>query len=493
MAETQPIPADLGEQTKAQTAIVSGIVLDGLLWADGGTCANPLNFPRDGYGYRRGYWTYRWMLQHPVIRHVRQIATAPVIASTWDYKKATPDVPDARVELVRRNLDPLRRRIEEDALRGRDYGWAGFEPVWDSAGGEYRLECLKPLSHDATTILIDDNGNFAGLAQGNLKTATTVDTQNGQKVQGLPAPYKAWLYTYDRESGNLHGRSWLENIRETAWKDWLDAAQQLAKLSTKIAGTQAIIKSPEDKKDASIALIKALANGAAGGWLPSLISDDIQPGQNIDMWKLVVELSKSSLTTIDVLDFGSTTAAITGLLERMKHAEGLMFEGGLRSPRSGREGEHGTKAEAGIHTDTGVISAELDDDDIAQQLQPVVDALLVLNYGPDAAGTIRIDPPPLVDDKADRALGVIDAVTAKDTPVARAAAKMLDWERLFKDLDAPLLEGAKFELEEPQPQPVQPPPAPPTNGNGRVNGKANGKADWIQQKLNQRMGNRSNN
>jgi hypothetical protein len=39
----------------------------------------------------------------------------------------------------------------------------------------------------------------------------------------------------------------------------------------------------------------------------------------------------------------------------MKHDEELMFAGGLRPSRTGLEGKHGTKAESGVMTDTGML------------------------------------------------------------------------------------------------------------------------------------------
>jgi hypothetical protein len=462
-----PSKEQLAEQTLAQSGYGWGAGL-GILYANGGCADNPLAFPRYEHLYTRSYWTQRWMLKHPRVWEVRGIRNAPIEGSIWDYKKRDKDVPDERVELVRRNFDPLRHRYVKDALHGADYGWAPFEPIWDVAGGEWRLTELKPLLCDSTTIITDKSGRFTGLAQGDVGALTAIDA-SGAAVQALPAPFKALVFTYNRECGNLHGDPWLEHIRETAWKDWLDTAQQLVKLGGKLAGTQAVVKSPPDKKDASIALIKALANGAPGLWIPSLALA-VDPKGNTDLWELVVKLSKEALTQVEVLDFGSTTDAIAGLLDRLRHDEELMYAGGQRPSRSAMEGQHGTKAEAGIHTDTGVKSAEVDDDDLAQQLQPVVDALLTLNFGPGAAGTVYIDPPPLVDTKVERSMKLIDAIT-KPGNVAAALAKIIDGVQLVKDLDGPVLPNAKWEVPEPQPpQSVPGNPAgngTPMNGNGK--------------------------
>jgi hypothetical protein len=217
-----PRKEQLGEQTPAQTPGYGwgGLGL-GVLYANGGCADNPLGFARYGEPYARSYWTYRWMLRHPRVWEVRGVRNSPLLGSGWDYKKRDKDVPDERVELVRRNFDPLRRRYVEDALWGADYGWAGFEPIWDTAGGEWRLAEMKPLWQGSTTIITDKSGRLTGLAQGPLNDTTLQATDaSGGKIQALPAPFKALVYTYNRQCGNLHGEGWLEHIRETAWKDW---------------------------------------------------------------------------------------------------------------------------------------------------------------------------------------------------------------------------------------------------------------------------------
>ncbi len=454
---TLQIPKE--ELTKEQTGPQSSrynpqLLGQGVLYASGGCSSNPMGFAGYGLGYGRTYLTYRWMLQNPIVRLVRAISTAPIVSSYWQYKAADDSVPQERVDLIQKMFDRVRQRAISDILRGRDYGWSAFEPLWENRGGETWLKELKPLTPDYTTILTDDAGRFVGL-QANLRTGVEgmkVTTESGQVLMGLPAPYKAWVYTYDRECGNLYGRSWLENIRETAWKDWLDTSQQLQKLSGSIAGTQVIIKSPDSAKDVCIALIKALANGAVGGWIPSMLVN-IKPGDSINYQQLV-DLAKASIIDFELLDFGTRTPAIAGLLARLQHDEELIFAGGLRPSRSGMEGKHGTKAEAVVHSDTGMMTTELDDDDIAAQMQPMVDAALVLNFGPDAAGSVFIDPPPLLDSKSQRFDDFIKAV-AGNPDVALALAKFADIEKLLEGLDIPVIEGGTFEV-----VPTAPAPAP---------------------------------
>jgi hypothetical protein len=319
-----------------------------MLRANGGTYANPMGFPGYDSLYSGSYQTYRWVMQHPIVQLVDAIAVGPILTSEWEYEKSDKRVPDSDVELVRSNLDPIRTQLLQDFFRvGRRYGWAGGEPRWEISqrGSETRLVAVKPLLHDITEILKDRYGNPTGLVN------YRVPEDSDKTEVRLPFPYKGFLYTYDSYAGDPYGRSWLENIRATAWKDWLDAAQQLQLLGAKIAGITSVVISPPGefldeqgnrvsyRKNAEIA-IGAIADGAAGVWFPSIALAIDEKG-NIDAIKLMAELAGKSLTSIETLDFGNNAPAIKGQLERMIHAEELIFAGGLRPSRSGLQGSSG--------------------------------------------------------------------------------------------------------------------------------------------------------
>jgi hypothetical protein len=167
-------------------------------------------------------------------------------------------------------------------------------------------------------------------------------------------------------------------------------------------------------------VLRALGSGAIGAWFPSLSLSPDAKG-NLDAMKVLVELAGKSLTHFEKFDFTGQTAAIKPILERMIHAEQLMFAGGLRSARVGMEGQHGTKAEAGEHTDTGTINAEADDEQFARQCQPLVDANLVLNRSAKARGKVRIKPPSLVDRKTAIYKAVLLALT-NDSAISQELA-----------------------------------------------------------------------
>lgn len=442
-----PLQKGTDERTGAQHAgreIIPGWAGQ-FFYGNGGTLDNPMAFPGYDKLYTGTTQTYRWMLQHPILRLVRSIATGAVIASTWEYEADT-GVETSIVDAVERTFDRLRPEMMDDFyVRGRDYGWVTGEPIWrfDGSLGIDDLVRVKPLLNEVTTILQDDHGNFDG-----LRNQVSVGT-SGAAPDLLPAPYKAWKFTYDGEAGYHHGRSWLENVRATAWKDWLDCAQQLQRLGTKISGVSTIIKSPAGTfpgpigsdgkpttisyaKNAEIA-IKALAAGAAGVWFPSLgIAPDTKG--NLDAMKVLIELAGKSLTTIEVVDHSGNSQAIDPILKRMIHAEELMFAGGLRSARTGLQGQHGTKEEAGIHTQTGDTNAEAEDGNFARQCQPLLDAFVSVNWSPNLAGRIRIKTPSLVDRKTAILKALILALI-NIPEIAVEIAKTTNMDKLLDALD----------------------------------------------------------
>jgi hypothetical protein len=462
----QPIPSQeqLSQEFTGPQALWFGY---GLLWASGGSVGNPCGFPRYDTGYPWSYWLVRYMLENATLALVRSISTSPIRASYWQYKAADKSVPETRVQFIQNMFDKIRAASMADLIRGRDYGWAGFEPIWDNAGGETHLIELKPLSHEQTSILVDKKGRFSGLSQGPLEK--DIKAKSGEsETSGLPAPYKAWVYTYDKECGNLHGRSWLKTVYAD-WKDFQDCRQQLQKIKAQIAGTQLVIKSPERLKDACVNAGKAMSNGAPALWIPSTLENlkGMNPGNDLPTWKAISDLAETSLISMDLLDFAPKAPAIASILDQMRHDEELMFAGGLRPSRTGLEGEHGTKAEAGVHTDTGMLAAELEDDEIAAQMQVMVDAVLELNFGSDAKGSVYIDPPPLVDSKSIRYADFISAISP-DRRVSKALAEGVDLQKVMEGLDIPIKEGASFEIQD-EPQPTNTPfSQTPINGNGKT-------------------------
>lgn len=418
-------------------------------YGNGGTMDNPMGYPGWVSFYTGSILTYRWMLQLPVLRLVRSIDVGIISSSNWEYE-ADKGVPDNIKEFITSNMDRLRLKlIMEFFLRGRDYGSMSGEILWEERDGLLRIRDVKPLLNELCKSLQDRTGQVIGV-RNNLRGQDA----SGKEVEfvDLALPYKGFHFTFDGEAGNPYGRSWLENCRATSFREWLNCSQQLQALGVKITGVVTIITAPSGRfptgklnadgtmqfdtyKASSERVISGLAKGSAGAYVPGIGFDIDQKG-NIDMMKLMAQLIGKSMVTVDIKDFGSQASAIEGILSRMKHAEVNMFAAGLRSSRTGLEGEHGTKEEAGVHTDTGTLNAETEDRLFAAACQPLVDAQLEVNFGPKYIGKVRIKPASLIDRKSQVLRAFLMAVL-QDRNIAIEGVAAADMDQIYKSLGIP--------------------------------------------------------
>jgi hypothetical protein len=449
----QPTDAGLHDEATGEQNPGHGMFHPGLsspfmpfLFSNGGSMDNPMAFPGYNALYTGTYRTYRWMLQHPTIRLVRAISCADILCNRWEYVKVGKGISDEWATAVQDQMDPLRFDLLHDFfVRGRDFGWQSGEIIWEIRDSMTWLTRMKPLLVDITECLRDEKGNFSGV----INFVPDAILNPDKHVVRLAAPYRAWKYTYDAEAGYLYGRSWLENLRMTVWRDWLSCDQQLERLGAKITGIQLILTSPSgtfptgkvdsngkpeflEYRKVCEHLIRALANGSPGAWLPSL-NIPTDPKGNINTAKIIAELATKAAVTPTLLNHGSTTPAIEGILKRMMHAEDLMFEGSLRSPRSGGRGQGG-KSDTEELNEVGASIAQLEDQGFARQCQPLVDAILVLNFGEEARGKIRIQPPSIVDNKRGYMKAMILAAM-NDPIIAREMLRIINMKVELNNMD----------------------------------------------------------
>jgi hypothetical protein len=481
-----------------------GMILCGagspLLSGAGGSWANPCGISGWGAAGFGGptIGTYRLMLQHPTIRHVRANVFAPIKDSQWTVERAEekeqveqeqaadpmdpagrqpptdgaedpdagpadpptpgalpPEPPqpndpiDEAVKFVQKVMDGLRPKLVPHALRGLDYGHAPFEIVWGhDPRGYYTITVAKPLAVSSFPLT-----GYAGAVAyteiedddfGNLKTLRNVGVKGGAKgatVELHVADRKAWLYTYDGETGNLRGRSILENIRETAWLDWLDARQQLQSLGFKIAGRQAYAVVPPGGYEHPVTgEFRTFAQDAADGLTafvhgkqPIFIRPAVE-GMADDVKQVT---SGTPLVSFEVVDFGDQAPFAASLLNRMAAAERMMFSGYLCSPRTGMEAEHGSRADAAEHRDGGIQISQAIANDLAQQAQVLVDWLAEINFGLPH-GTLVIKNAPLVDTRKSAYLDVIKGLLFNQQ-FQNEAVHTLDVDKMLDSLDFPRL------------------------------------------------------
>jgi hypothetical protein len=441
-AAEQTAPPRAGEVTGPQPGLSYPL---GAGWGDCATgCGadpwqgwrdNPCGFPGYGRLYLGTFDTYRFMTRHPRLAHARGQVHNAIAANSWGWQ-ARPGAPQRWLKFVEDTLGRLRDRFIAHALRSLDFGCASFEKVWEVTGGRYVLAALKPLLVDRTVPLLDEHGGFAGLE---------VDGDR----DGRLGVRKCFHVAYDGEAGDPWGQSRLENARPTCWRDWLDAATDLVRLSRdKITGIIPIIKTPAGSftdpngvtikwRESATTAIRALRNGQ-GIWFPTLALPDQRTPDNL-------ALAKVSLVDISTVDFGDCAPAVMALLARMAADENLMFASYLRSPRTGMSTQGGTKADAGLHDDTDTTDAERVDAMIADAFNDqVVDDVLVLNFGERAGGAVRAVPAKLRDEHRDTDMVVLNAILA-DPDLRPQYVEQLDVDALTDRRGLPKLGEIRLE------------------------------------------------
>jgi hypothetical protein len=335
------------------------------------------------------YQTYRQISSHPTNALVRGMIAAPIVANTWRWKKRRDDVPDGWVQFVQAVMDPLRQVIVRDALRALEFGWAGFEKIWEIQNGRRILRRLKPLLWDCTDILTDEHGNPCGLVNRPPGTAPVV-----------LAAEKYFLYTYDSEAGNPYGRSRHENIRQ-AWAQSEEIRHRLAQYMKKISGIIVQLHYPEGTTRDSAGAERP------NQWLGQQVLDAVSAGRSVmfpngfastsDL-RAAYELAGKSPWQLSAFEAGGADHA-AGIKLILEYYDALIFRGWLRPERSGLESRHGSRADAQTHTDSGTLDSELIDRDLADALtRGVVDDLLTLNFGTKARGAVSIEPAPIETD-----------------------------------------------------------------------------------------------
>jgi hypothetical protein len=405
---------------------------------------------------------YRLMMAHPTIALARYVVTGPVRASSWDW--TGPDgsqKTDPPARWLADNILPLRRKVMRDAIRCIDYGWQPFSVIWTIRDGMY-VPDVRPLLPDSTDVLQDEYGRFAGL-------------ENHGENESKPTKFndlESWAPTLDAEAGYAYGRSRFENIRTTAWANWLDVAMKAAQLQQKISGIVPIVTHPPngyededgefvDFQTAAQTILSELPNGRGVSIEAALDVKQILG----DHPEIAGELSKLKLFDVQFLDAGSVSPAVQGFISTLEYWDKLLFRGMLRGERSGLEAvAAGSRADSEQHTDTGVADSEAIDADLTEQFdERVVRTALRLNFGEDVARQYHVISTPLLKWKQQVFRNLLERLVSVPS-LAIDVAKALDMPAIFAQMSLPTLKE-QFSAT----------PLPTPGANGQANGKpANG-------------------
>lgn len=343
--------------------------------------------------------TYDWILRHPKVQHVRQDILNPIQESRYEVEADE----GVEVEVIDQTLDMfmnLRRKYTDDAMRALDYGCAPFEVVWRKQGKYTIISDIVPLPTGATQILKDGAGNFAG-----VRPPQWVDGANGSFSDYLGVLYST-LFTFNGKFNNLHGQSILENIRETAWRGWLKAFNQIDRLGDKISGTLGMLLYPAGKYQDQLGNEVSFEDSAKAA-VEGLMKNQFVLMQNLALSgatpREMGEFAAQSLVELKIVDAGNQASAISGLVAEMLHFENLISEGMLQSPRVNSDSNNGSRGDADRHTITAVRFSEKLNIDMTESLTRPwygpVNNFLAINWGEDYRGRVRLRAVPINDER----------------------------------------------------------------------------------------------
>jgi hypothetical protein len=444
-ADAEPTP---GEASGKQQALVGGDS------AATGTC-DPYGFGTPWSGYR-GAAKWAAILRNPSLAFVRSVVVNQILAGTWSVE-ADEGVPAERIDEARRVFLPHRGELIDHGMTALDYRCAPFEVVWEAKGGSLDVARFKPLTRSLCTLLTDDKGKFIGIEQSG-------------DVQLLGA--KAWLYANEPTPEEPFGRSRLRHCEDEVWR-WAKTQDRIDRLTNKETGSAVHVSYPPDdgttrSRDGTSNEDKAknhAANVAAGkAWLVSqnalavLTPQQRQAASAAD----IVKLLEMKVWQVENTQLGGNGQAIAALDARLKSLESQIARGYLQPERSVFEGQHGTKAEAGTHSDTGSTDPESVHEKFVDALNrgPVNDWLRY-NYGDDAVGTVRIVADPMRDVQETVDTDIINALFG--------GAQAGEVYRTY-DVDAIMERRGIPKRQTPLPAPVVEPskPAPGADGKGNL-------------------------
>jgi len=373
----------------------------------------------------------RALRKDPTVALGRGLLVNGIQSGSWGVEKDE-GVSDEVEEFIKKIFLPLRAKLIQSAVSyGRiDYGFAPFEKIFTVKDGRLIISEFKELLVDMTSILVDPRGHFAGFRQTPL---------GGQYID---VPYEnSFLVNFDVEAGNLYGYPLLENVRaaQTMWDACNDGAERY---DLKLAGAHWVIRYPvgnttidnvtTDNYDMAMEMLGSLISSGSIV-IPSTVAEFVQELNRADITQLYtwqVELIETE---------GSGQAAFG---DRLKYLDSLKIRGLILPERSMLEGMHGTKAEAGEHIGLAVTSMQMIDRTITQIVnEQAVDQLLLLNFGPQMVGKVRLVAAPLVDLQSEFLRKLYLALVPTD-------GVTVDTNALKEELDIPINEGVKPEEKE---------------------------------------------
>lgn len=345
----------------------------------------------------------RTMRRDPTLAFVRDILSAPILASPWTVVTDDPKYKSAEEDILQ-NFEPKRFDFMQNAIRGLlDFGWQGYETVWayNEQTGLVELAKLKPLLQDITDILVNEYGELRGLRNRPVYLNALVPFLAARSGPWVDLNRDESFVAYrDAEGTNWYGEPMMRRA-EIPYDSWLECEKAAKRFDTKIAGAHWVVYYPighsaykgSEQVNNYLIAVDILNSLESSGKIavPQKILQNIEElndgiGADKQAWKI-------ELITVSSTSEGS-------FVGRQKYLDSLKSRSLGIPERAALEGQFGTKAEAEAHADFAIDNIEMFQVNIINQLnQWPVNFLLEVNHGREFMGHVKLQAAPLSDTK----------------------------------------------------------------------------------------------
>lgn len=376
---------------------------------------------------QRWYKKVREMRRDPTLAFVRDLYMAPILGAEWTVVADSPEFQDG-VQVVYDALMPRRDKLLRDALRGLiDYGWQVFERVQDyDDDGNIKLRDLKPLLHDITDVLVDEQGRFVGAYNSSATLRSPVELASDECV----------LLYRDAEGTNWYGEALMYRA-EKVYDSWEECEAAAKRYDTKIAGAHWVIHYPTgttlmdgvETDNFTIAKDMLAALESSGKIVvPNKVAAWVTDLNTLDTMKMAWRIELLAAP-------GSAEASFVG---RQRYLDSLKARALGIPERAALEGQFGTRAEAEAHADFAISNIEMGHKGIIDQLNDQVsNPLLELNCGHEYVNKVRLVALPLADTKRAQLRQLYTSYFNSPAGQERELER-IDWDAIREQLSLPV-------------------------------------------------------
>ncbi len=375
------------------------------------------------------YGKLRELRRDPTIALIRAVAASPAILGDWSVTSKDGTDPN-RVDFIRDQLLGLRPEIMQSAMYyGHiDFGWVGWEKIFENRGGRVVLRRLKALLHDITEVMVTQGGGFAGFSQ---------------ERDGVVVPVENALFIGFRVEGTQwYGTSLLENVRKAVDR-WNVADDSAARYDKKLAGASLHIKVPPGKTTST-----GITKGPKGAVIDTdnRAIGDLILQQFLSGFGMVTTKTGNPDQDWEIDIIGDSKSRQASFVPRLQYLDNMKARGLLVPERAAFEARFGTRADAKNATDVGLTIITLAIEHITSMVNwHLVDQLLALNWGDDARGSVWLETAPLADAKLDRLKDLFQAVIANPAGLVQVFG-LMDIEAIMDQLGVPTQADGQVDL-----------------------------------------------